>query len=345
MDADTVEAVGRQLTAKGQSLTAMVRTIDGLINSANAHWWGQGERQFVDQWRNVHRKALLRAAQAVEGLGRSAGNNAAEQRRKSSSAGHLTAASPVSSSAPRATTEYGTNHGTWREGWALAQAAYLDGKIPPGYAEVSAADLKRLGLSPSDLDDAKSGFAAKVLVDREGHFVISYRGTEGLLNAKDVGADLTGASYLSSQTEKAVYLAKVLRDAAGADNVRAVGHSLGGRLAAVAAVGAGIHSETFNAAGVSNAELTYAMVLRGDDPGLLGYAASGLAVGPVADVRHEAAVSGLIVNHVTTTDPLTAVQEFVKVNDVLDPVPNAMGAMHPHLSLRPFDHSFEGVLF
>lgn len=87
MDADTVEAVGRQLMAKGQSLTALVRTVDGLINSANAHWWGHGGRQFVDQWRNVDRKALLQAAQSVEGLGRSAVNNAADQRRKSSSAG------------------------------------------------------------------------------------------------------------------------------------------------------------------------------------------------------------------------------------------------------------------
>lgn len=80
MDVDVVESVGRKLMRQGQSVTSVVRAVDGLIEQAGASWWGGRGRQFVDQWRTVHRPALLKVSGAVDGLGHSALENAREQR-------------------------------------------------------------------------------------------------------------------------------------------------------------------------------------------------------------------------------------------------------------------------
>jgi len=47
-------------------------------------WKGQDSVQFAGWWRDQHRPALDRARQAIEGLGTSAHNNAADQRSASS---------------------------------------------------------------------------------------------------------------------------------------------------------------------------------------------------------------------------------------------------------------------
>jgi len=86
MDVDVVESVGKQLTSQSQSVTSLIKTVDRLVASADAHWYGTRGREFVNAWRNVHRPALVAAASAVEGLGRSALQNASAQRRVSATA-------------------------------------------------------------------------------------------------------------------------------------------------------------------------------------------------------------------------------------------------------------------
>lgn len=83
MDVDTVEAVGRKLQRQGDYLANVARTIDALVGQAGSLWDGNVGRRFVDEWRNHNRAVLLNAGQAVRGLGTSALNNAAEQRRAS----------------------------------------------------------------------------------------------------------------------------------------------------------------------------------------------------------------------------------------------------------------------
>jgi len=83
MDVDTVEATGRRLQRQGDYLANVARTIDALVGQAGSLWDGNAGRRFVDEWRSHHRAVLLNASQAVRGLGTSALNNAAEQRRAS----------------------------------------------------------------------------------------------------------------------------------------------------------------------------------------------------------------------------------------------------------------------
>lgn len=83
MDVDTVEATGRRLQRQGDYLANVARTIDALVGQAGSLWDGNVGRRFVDEWRSHHRAVLLNASQAVRGLGTSALNNAAEQRRAS----------------------------------------------------------------------------------------------------------------------------------------------------------------------------------------------------------------------------------------------------------------------
>lgn len=96
MDVDVVESVGKQLNSQSQSVTSLIKTVDRLVASADAHWYGTRGREFVNAWRNVHRPALVAAASAAEGLGRSALQNASAQRKASETGG------PASSSATRA---------------------------------------------------------------------------------------------------------------------------------------------------------------------------------------------------------------------------------------------------
>lgn len=90
MDVDVVESVGKQLNSQSQSVTSLIKTVDRLVASADAHWYGTRGREFVNSWRNVHRPALVAAASAVEGLGRSALQNASAQRRVSATGGAAT---------------------------------------------------------------------------------------------------------------------------------------------------------------------------------------------------------------------------------------------------------------
>ncbi len=80
MDVDSVESTGRQLKERAQGITSIVRLVDALVNRADSHWWGALGRGFVNEWRTIHRPALLNAVNAIDGLGRSAISQAGEQR-------------------------------------------------------------------------------------------------------------------------------------------------------------------------------------------------------------------------------------------------------------------------
>jgi len=83
MDADVVEALGKQLRTQGQSIRMTVSKVDALVNQAGRQWDGGRSRAFVIRWQLTHRRALLQLAESIEGLGQSALNNAAEQRHAS----------------------------------------------------------------------------------------------------------------------------------------------------------------------------------------------------------------------------------------------------------------------
>jgi surface antigen len=83
MDVDAVEAAGRELQAKAQSLDAIIANLDKTVASLNGVWDGKDAQTFVNEWWPQHRKELTAASASVAGLGQSALNNASEQRQAS----------------------------------------------------------------------------------------------------------------------------------------------------------------------------------------------------------------------------------------------------------------------
>jgi hypothetical protein len=154
----------------------------------------------------------------------------------------------------------------------LSEDAYNDKSkgLPSGWERVSDAELLRQGFDATLLRDTTSGFQANVYFNKEKNaFAVAFRGTE--LNSgeaeksKDVKADLAqGAGLVGDQYRSAVLVGDQLADLgkrSGA-SVITTGHSLGGGLAAAAALTAGSRAITFNAAGLHENTVSYASGLN-----------------------------------------------------------------------------------
>lgn len=304
MDVDVVESVGRQLRQQGGQLTAAIRSVDALVDAVRDHWWGVRGRDFVREWQAVHRPALLRVADSVAGLGQSALNNSAEQR-------GVSFPSETPGRTPSAPLQELSDEEAVRVGAAFIRSATGSDDAPQGYVEVAGAELKRLGVDSATVRDRTTGFDARVYTDGNGHYVVAFPGTDaskGVLMSEDALADAQGFLYSTKQSEQSALLAKTLCDTVGAQNVLLVGHSLGGRNAAIASVATGARAITYNAAGVNNSDIAYAMMLRGESPSYWDYVASAVGVGAVEDEKARLAESGQIVNYHATNDPLTRLQ-------------------------------------
>ena len=141
----------------------------------------------------------------------------------------------------------------------LAADVYRADPAPPAGTRVATGrDLDRLGLTPDMLEQpGRSSFRARIYVSgSEGHehYTIAFRGTQ---NSDDWKANLRqGAGQNSIHYRNALAIGhQVARS--GAD-VEMTGHSLGGGLAAAAALAAGRHADTFNAAGLHDTTIAQA---------------------------------------------------------------------------------------
>jgi hypothetical protein len=124
--------------------------------------------------------------------------------------------------------------------------------VPQGDHMLNPATGKSVAVDPKLLEDSASGFSASIYQNRSGQTVVAFAGT----NPKefgDVKADLgQGADVTTTQYNRAALVAHQVQGIAGAGNVAFTGHSLGGGLAATAALATGETAVTFNAAGPSN---------------------------------------------------------------------------------------------
>ena len=139
--------------------------------------------------------------------------------------------------------------GTWRE--------------PPGWHEVTSAELERLGIDPELLEDTNTGFHATLFRDDNGRYVLSYEGTNVHDFGGDVLTDVKGAVATSEQVGQAIQAATTVKQRLMANGVTAgnfslTGHSLGGELAAAGSIATGAKATTFNAAGLSYTSMTLA---------------------------------------------------------------------------------------
>ncbi|MDX6245911.1 MAG: hypothetical protein QOE76_3634 [Frankiales bacterium] len=85
MDVDQVSNAGQQLKHQAEQINTVINTINGLVSHLGQVWHGKDATDFEGWWNSQHRPALVAAAQAIEGLGQSALNNAEAQRTTSQS--------------------------------------------------------------------------------------------------------------------------------------------------------------------------------------------------------------------------------------------------------------------
>lgn len=169
-----------------------------------------------------------------------------------------------------------------------------DAQLPEGYQRVSDQELAQLGLTPEMLTD-ENGFIAEVFKTPDGNYVMAFGGTfVGPGGGKpDIIEDGVGAATVSPQTKQVLAITEALKNKGVSDKFVFTGHSLGGRLAAIASMDTGNAGVTYNAAGVSQATIDYVAHKNGVDPGTL-----------VAQANN-----GQVRRYYTGDDPLTAAQE------------------------------------
>jgi hypothetical protein len=133
----------------------------------------------------------------------------------------------------------------------LAADVYRNEPAPPaGYRVAGESDLARLGLDPAMLEQpGETSFRARVYVtgsEGQERYTVAFRGSQS-------GDDWTsnaqqGIGIDSTHYAMALEIGKKL--ARSDADVTLVGHSLGGGLAAEAAIASGRSADTFNAAGL-----------------------------------------------------------------------------------------------
>ncbi|MEH6418384.1 Mbeg1-like protein [Pseudomonas sp. CGJS7] len=182
----------------------------------------------------------------------------------------------------------------------ISQAVYNpDTKTVGNWTRLDDAQLTQAGIDPKSLENSDTGFRAGIYSDGNGKYVVAYAGSndvqDWITNARQ------GIGWDAKQYDQAVQLAKDAQEAFG-ENMVITGHSLGGGLAATAALATDTAAVTFNASGVHDDTLRD----LGLDPGT---------------VKDDAA-NGQIRRYNIGGEILTAAQEDVPV---LNKIPDAPG--------------------
>ena len=164
------------------------------------------------------------------------------------------------------------------DGLSPKQQAMLKSKYEKldGYEKLDAKEMKKLGVNTTELNDTKTGFKADIYKDKNGDYVLVYRGTYSDPNhpendlIHDWSKEWTddnmrqGLGMGSEQYNKSIKLAEKVKQGSEKQGkqMTIAGHSLGGGLAtaAGAATGsktyafcpAGVHPNTYKMYGVKN---------------------------------------------------------------------------------------------
>lgn len=145
---------------------------------------------------------------------------------------------------------------------SISDGANRPTKGAGGFRPLTDAELAAAGITPSMLQDDKSGFAATVFTNGKGDYVVAYRGTQFDGSLPGPGTDvMQGAGLSTMQFAEGARLGKAAKNAFGNDVVF-TGHSLGGALASSSAALTGLPAVTFNAAGVHD----HTLLRDGVDP-------------------------------------------------------------------------------
>ena len=161
----------------------------------------------------------------------------------------------INNMSPEALKAQEKNYEKLTEMAGLAEYSYKEKEgLPDGWKEVYES---RFSTIISEANDNIWGFHCELLQNDAGKYVLSFRGTElnsGMIEAiKDGGTDALGhITNLDFQTQAAKRITeKILAELGDAKQLELTGHSLGGRLAAEAAITNNLTAYTFDAADIS----------------------------------------------------------------------------------------------
>lgn len=349
MDIHVIREVGIELENQGESLDRVGRTIDQLVHRAQQNWRGNDADQFAHAWSGRHRQLVQGLAHDLRWLGATALREAEQQEVTSrADAGPVTQADlsrfagerlrDVLKALERAFSALGTV-GT-ASPCDTEEGSYLVDRENLALARAAEAGRRSVGSNEQQGDTilGPGGFEARVYADPDGNVRIVFPGTN-FNSADDVLSDLDGAGNITTQDKQAVELAlRIKGQLKPGQTLEMVGHSLGGRLASVAAIATGAHATTFNAAGPSPAAIAYAEA--GGKPDLLrdtmGFARGIVSVGVG---YHYDGADHLVTNYRTNNDLLTGLQEGRLSGPLSGALPAAIGTQ---VNVR--DDATSGVL-
>ncbi len=252
MDTAAVEGIARRMSAKAAQATTLSSSAGRLVRSSEQLWLGERADRWLADWM-AQEVAIKRMGQFIEDLAEDLRQQAREQDRVSDQTGGARSAPRPSVSA----SDIGTPaHGRWGHAGDMAKlagAAYGEERPPAGWRKVGDEELRAMGIDPSHFSNSL-GFSASLFVSSEGKFTLAFRGTD---DWKDWVFANRHANEITAQDRYALRLATELHGALGQD-LEFTGHSLGGRLAAIAAISTGGRATTFDAAGVSSSAIRMA---------------------------------------------------------------------------------------
>lgn len=196
----------------------------------------------------------------------------------------------------------------------IANAAYDPNVDSVGdWTRVDDATLQAAGIDPALFETPETGFRAGLYTDGNGNYVLGFSGSNATWQDWVDNNFAQGLGFFAEQYDQAPALMNLvgnstLGDPTGQSTLFerealvATGHSLGGGLAATAALAAGVPAVTYDAAGVHDA--TFERL--GLDPG----------------AARQQAEDGQVRRYNVAGDPLTAAQEDVPL---LNGIPDAPG--------------------
>lgn len=270
-------------------------------------WLGIDADRFKSLWFSSLSPSLKSVAGELDKAAKTLRNNADAQEDTSAQGGRFAGASGVSGASSSAYDASGKStrskierpprqgtRGFRRDLMDLAGAAYdhttgesHEKLIPNGWEEVSRDEMAKLGIERDKLGVYGDDFSATLFRNAEGRYVLAFKGSNDL---KDWVSNGVGglAKLISPQDLKAVEVAFHVRamlraNGIGESDLVMTGHSLGGRLATVAATATGSEAVTFNSAGTSDAALLMAQKMRKDVLGEVGVGRSSPSVHNIVD--------------------------------------------------------------
>lgn len=252
MDVDVVRSSGEALKRYARELAEVEQNIDSLSRRLRKVWAGQDAERFEYVWHSRYRVRIQKIVTDVAAMGDSALHNAREQELASQGSGMAAAAAFVAAGPNRASNKVPESGvGNLHEKWdrlltmlALSDSAYGEAKPPRGWEVVD------------HREDPVSGFSATVYRSSEGKYVMAFAGTnskwdspgnvaKSVIDWRNNAAGLVGPT---AQDAEAIAYAKAFKKSLGSEgaDLEFTGHSLGGRLAALAALATGNEATTFN---------------------------------------------------------------------------------------------------